>query len=106
MHAMNSWLINYHAAKACGMIDLWPDPASFGVVQDQWAMKMRLVAGSPAHETRVRMGLKDNKPGDGYLWDIWNCLEDLERAEVALGIIQLTVMERLAKVAKEVERKS
>lgn len=104
MSTVNDWTVNYGAAKASGLIDLWPDPSSLGVVQDPQTMNMRLVAGSPAQVTRIRMGLPPGEPGDGYLWDIFNCLEDLERAEVGLGLVQASLRERLAAVAKEIER--
>lgn len=103
---MNNWLINYKAAKAAGLIDLWPDPGSLGVMQDPKTMNMRLAIGSSAHETRLRMGLPAGKPDDGHIWDIFNSVADLERAERGLGIQQATMRERLAKVAQEVEKRS
>ena len=103
---MNNWLVNYKAAKAAGLIDFWPNPESLGVMQDPKTKAMRLSVGSPSHETRLRMGLTAGKPDDGHIWDIFNSVTDLERAERGLGIQQATMRERLAKVAQELEKRS
>jgi len=64
-----------------------------------------MVMGTDLHLKRKEMGIGDDAPGDGFVFDVFHCLEDMERVEKHFGIHFPSLNDRALGILAKLDKK-